>query len=190
MLGRVVRLLEQFLQPVVVVAAPGEPVGEIPKSVLLLHDRARGRGPLEGIAVGLSAIRATATTAFVVGCDAPLLRAAFARRLIELAAKHDAAAALVDGQPQPLPGVYSTQVLDETQRRLADGSMSLRGLLESVDTRWVRAEELEDADPKLQSLMNVNRAEDYFAALATAGFEAPPEVRARLRGPEENRRAN
>ena len=190
MLARVVRILEPILQPLVVVAATGESIGDLPPLVLLRHDRAPDRGPLEGIAVGLSAVRSTAQAAFVTGCDVPLLTAPFVRRLIELAEGHDAAAALVDGQPHPLPGVYSTDLLGEAERRIADGSGSLQGLLEGVDTRWVRAEELVAVDPKLEGLINVNRQEHYFSALRAAGFEVPPELRASLFGGESDRRGD
>ena len=180
MLERVVRLVGEVAAPVVVVAARDETVEFRVDGVQLCRDRVADRGPLEGLAVGLSAVRASAPRAFVCGCDAPLLQAAFAQRLMGLATGHDAAIPLVDGMTCPLPGVYSVGVLDEIDRLLGQGTASLRDLLARIDTRFVPDTELANADPTLQSLQNVNRPEEYFAALAAVGLDAPPEVRERL----------
>jgi hypothetical protein len=53
-------------------------------------------------------------------------------------------------------------------------------LFDTVATRRVEEKELLDVDPRLDTLKNLNHPADYLAALAQAGFEAPPEVVAKF----------
>src|SRR5205809_2559240 len=56
MLQRVVRLLGSVVQPIVVVAAPGQELPPLPHGLLIARDEREARGPLEGLFAGLSAI--------------------------------------------------------------------------------------------------------------------------------------
>src|SRR5919108_6298616 len=56
MLPRVVRLLGEAVAPVVVVAAPGQDVPELPAGIEIVRDPEPGRGPLQGLAAGLVAL--------------------------------------------------------------------------------------------------------------------------------------
>src|SRR6516162_8765549 len=60
LLPRVVRLLRQAVDPVVVVAAPDQDVPPLPDGVAVVRDEAKGRGPLQGLAAGLAALRGQA----------------------------------------------------------------------------------------------------------------------------------
>ena len=51
MLPRVVRLLGEAVDPVVVVAAPEQEVPPVPANVAIVRDEEKGRGPLQGLAV-------------------------------------------------------------------------------------------------------------------------------------------
>src|SRR5437667_11640513 len=84
MLTRVVRLLGQAVQPIVVVAAPGQDVPPVPPHVAVVRDEEKGRGPLQGLAAGLEALRGQAEAAYLSSCDVPFLQPAFVRRLIHL----------------------------------------------------------------------------------------------------------
>src|SRR5215470_5813664 len=84
MLPRVVRLLREVVEPVVVVAAPGQDVPPLPAEVAMVRDEEQGRGPLQGLAAGLASLRGKADAAFLSSCDVPLLRPAFVLRLVEL----------------------------------------------------------------------------------------------------------
>src|SRR5919198_2907358 len=90
LLARVVRLLSEAVESVVVVAAPGQDVPALPPGVEVVRDPldAQGRGPLQGLAVGLEALRGRADAAYLSSCDAPFLRPAFVRRLIDLLGEH------------------------------------------------------------------------------------------------------
>src|SRR5690349_7691008 len=76
MLPRVVRLLAEAVTPIVVVAAPGQDVPELPAGVDVVRDPERGRGPLQGLAAGLEALTGRADAAYLSSCDVPLLRPA------------------------------------------------------------------------------------------------------------------
>ncbi len=170
MLQRVVRLLSRAVDVTVVVAAPGQQLPDLPRAVILAHDRHADRGPLEGLAAGLRALGDRAEFAFVSACDVPLLSPALVRRMIELSAGHDIAVPHVDGFDQTLAAVYRSSILPEVETLLAAGRRRLAELFERVRTRRVTADELSDVDPELQSLTNVNSPEDYQAILARAGF--------------------
>lgn len=171
MLVRVVRVVAAAVEPVVVVASPGQELPDLPAGVVVVRDAAEGNGPLQGLAAGLAALEGRADTAFVVGCDAPFLTAAFVRRLVSLRGAADACVCAPGDFPHPLPGVYAVGVLDRVNDQLAAGALSLRGLLERVPTRLVRPSDLADIDPALDALRNVNTPDDYARALA--GLQSP-----------------
>ena len=170
MLQRVVRLLSQAVDVTVVVAAAGQELPDLPRSVVLAHDRHPDRGPLEGLAAGLRALGDRAEFAFVSACDVPLLSPALVGRMIELSAGHDIAVPHVEGFDEPLAAVYRSSILPEVEALLAADRLRPAELFARVRTRRVTADELSDVDPELQSLTNVNSPEDYRATLKRAGF--------------------
>src|SRR6516164_3640747 len=88
MLPRVVRLLGKAVQPIIVVAAPEQEVPPLPSDVEIVRDAEKGRGPLQGLLAGLTALRGRADAAYLSSCDVPFLRPAFVRRLIDLLGEH------------------------------------------------------------------------------------------------------
>ena len=174
MVQRVVRRLQEVVHPILVVGDPGQPLPDLPPHVLLTHDRRPGRGPLEGIAVGLSALAGQADAAYVTACDVPLLQPEFVRRVVELAVGYDVALPCIDGLDQPLAAVYRTSVLGHIEALLAAGRLRPVFLLDQVRTRRIVPEELRDVDPHLDSLINVNSPTDYQVALTRAGLLSGP----------------
>jgi len=175
MLQRVVRLVGQAVEPVVVVAAAGQELPELPPGVGVLRDRRPDRGPLEGMAVGLRALAGRVEAAFVTACDVPLLVPSLVRRVVELAGGYDAAVPHVGGLDHPLAAVYHTSVLGAIEALLAADRLRPAWLFDQVRTRRIAADELQDVDPGLESLANVNGPADYLAALARSGLEPPDE---------------
>src|SRR5262249_5211979 len=82
MLQRVVRVLREVVDPVVVVAAPGQDVPELPPEVAVVRDEVEGKGPLGGLAAGLTAIEAKADAAYLSSCDVPFLKPEFVQLMI------------------------------------------------------------------------------------------------------------
>jgi molybdopterin-guanine dinucleotide biosynthesis protein A len=167
MLQRVVRLLGSVVSPLVVVAAPDQPLPELPAAVSVTRDEREGRGPLEGLRAGLKALPADVDAAYVTSCDVPLLVPAFAVCMIELMSDADIAVMEIDGFPHPLSAVYRRSTLPHVEALLAEDRLRPAFLFDAVRTRRVRPDEMTAVDPQLLTLRNLNTREDYEQALAT-----------------------
>ncbi len=173
MLQRVVRLLSTVVDPIVVVAAAGQSLPDLPADVIVTSDEQPGRGPLEGLRAGLKALPETIEGAYVTSCDVPLLVPAFVERLIALRGNHDIAVMDVDGFPHPLSAIYSRDTLPHVEALLAQDRLRPVFLFDAVRTRRVTPEEMTVVDPELRTLRNLNTSDDYRAALADAGLPIP-----------------
>jgi molybdopterin-guanine dinucleotide biosynthesis protein A len=179
MLERVMRLLGEVADPLVVVAARDQELPKLPSSVLVARDDNPDRGPLEGLRVGLSRLAQWADSveaAYATSCDVPLLVPEFVRRMIELLGTSEIAVPVEQGQHHPLAAVYRTSVVPHIERLLSEDRRRPAFLFDAVPTRRVEVAELRGVDPNLHTLANLNRSEDYYAALRVAGFEPPPEI--------------
>jgi molybdopterin-guanine dinucleotide biosynthesis protein A len=168
MLPRVVRLLGEAVSPIVVVAAPGQNVPPLPPGVEIVRDPVPDRGPLCGLYAGLTALRGRADAAYLSSCDAPFLRPAFVRRLIDLLGKHAICVPESGGYRHPLAAVYRVEVAALAERLLAEGRSRPADLFEELPTRVVTSYELADVDPALRTLRNLNTPADYEAAARDA----------------------
>jgi molybdopterin-guanine dinucleotide biosynthesis protein A len=168
MLPRVVRLLGEAVTPLVVVAAPGQDVPPLPAEVEIVRDPEQGRGPLQGLAAGLAALRGRAEAAYLSSCDVPFLRPAFVRRLIDLLGENAICVPDAGGYRHPLAAVYRVEVAAVAERLLAEGRARPAFLFDAVPTRVVTVEELRDVDLALETLRNLNTPAEYEAALGDA----------------------
>jgi molybdopterin-guanine dinucleotide biosynthesis protein A len=190
MLQRVVRLLGQVVSPIVVVAAPGQELPPMPGPnpspmrgegrVIVARDEREGRGPLEGLLAGLTAIAPHAEAAYATSCDVPLLAPGFVRQMIERLGDREIAVPAESGFAHPLAAVYRTSVVPHIRELLAADQFRTALLFDRVQTCRVPVEELKGVDPQLATLQNVNRPDDYLAALAAAGFQPDPATLAAL----------
>jgi molybdopterin-guanine dinucleotide biosynthesis protein A len=184
MLQRVVRLLRQVVQPIVIVAAPDQelpPLGA--PRVIVVRDEREGRGPLEGLKAGLTAVEGQADAAYATSCDVPLLVPAFVEYMIGCLGEDDAAVPVEDRFYHPLAAVYRTSVLPQIRALLAADQLRPAFLFDRVKTCRVPVADLTSVDPSLSTLRNLNHPADYLSALAEAGFEAEAEVLAALDPP-------
>lgn len=172
MLQRVVRLLGEIIAAgnIVVVAAPGQTLPELPTGVSVAHDSRRNRGPLEGLAAGLRSLSGRADAVYATSCDVPLLVPGFVGRMFDLLGEHDIAVPRDGQHHHPLAAVYRLNVLVHVQRLLDADRLRPRVLFDEVNTREVPVDELRSVDPKLSTLENLNHPEEYRSALAAAGF--------------------
>ncbi len=169
LLQRVVRVLSDALEPVLVVSSPRQRLPRLPGNVEIVPDQVSGRGPLQGLAAGLEAISRQASAAFVCGCDAPFLRPDFVRRLAHLAGEADVAVPHEDGRLHPLAAVYRVSALPAIHEMLDAGTRRLGTLTERCCCRRVPGSVLREVDPGLESLRNINTPDEYDRALADAG---------------------
>jgi molybdopterin-guanine dinucleotide biosynthesis protein A len=167
MLHRAVRVIRGVINPVVVVAAPGQEVPVLPAGVRVVHDDVEGRGPLGGLAAGLHALTGECEAAYLSGCDVPLLQAEFVRAVSALAEGTQLTVPLIAGRLHPLAAVYSLDVLPVVLAQLAAGDLRMTRLTELVPTRFLTEADFATVDAELESLQNVNTPEEYENVLRT-----------------------
>lgn len=173
LLQRVVRVLGAVVSPLVVVAAEGQQLPELPPEVLTTCDDMNNPGPLGGIAAGMRALSGRATAAYCTSCDVPLLRTEFVRQITEELGDADLVMPQEGKFPHPLAAVYRLTLEDTIRGLLAAGRMRPVFLLEECRSRVIDIEELRRSDPGLESLCNTNTPEEYAAALKAAGLPGP-----------------
>jgi molybdenum cofactor guanylyltransferase len=175
LLQRVVGIVARVVDgPVVVVRAPGQELPALPSGVTIAADAREGRGPLQGLAAGLSAVGDDAGWAYVSSTDVPLLHPAFVAVVLHAAEREDVDVALpvAHGFRHPLAAAYRTALLPEVERLIAEDRMKPAFLFERVRVRelgeaeLLRDRELAEADPELLSLLNVNDPSEYERARA------------------------
>lgn len=161
--------------PVVLVRAPGQALPALSVEIEIVEDARPDRGPLEGMAAGLRAVRGRAAIAFVSAADVPFLVPEFvSRSLRSLEGDADAVVPVVAGQSYPLSAAYRVDVLANVESRLARDELRMRSLLDDLSVRWLDERMLladpglRAADPGLDSLRNVNTPAEYEEALAYA----------------------
>jgi len=186
--------------PVVVVAAPGQALPELPDGVTVVEDPVEGLGPMQGLAAGLAAVADRAETAFVCSTDLPFLHPAYVRRVLRaLTGDYDVALPVARGFRQPLAAAYRTRIAGLVADLLAQGNqrpgMIFKhcAVLQLDDAALLDDALLAKLDPELDSVVNVNTPEEYtaardreppeiiverFGALAKGGGHRPNPVRA------------
>ena len=173
--------------PVVVVRAPGQDLPDLPKGMLITDDPRDGKGPVQGIAAGLAALRGRADVAFISSTDMPFLHPAFAGRVLrvlENSETTDVALPLARGFRQPLAAAYRVSLAETADRLVAEDQLRPAFLfgqctVETLDDAALKQDPLLAAlDPDLDSVVNVNTPADYQAARARPA----PEVTVQLFG--------
>lgn len=172
MLARVVRIVSVAVLPenIVVVAAEGQTLPNLPVPITIARDQHPERGPLEGLAAGLEAIAERVDAVFATACDVPLLVPDFINAMFRELEKHEIAVPKEGEFFHPLAAVYRTSLLPVVRELLERDQRRASLLFEAAGTKEVDAEELRSVDPELWSLKNLNRPEDYSAALRVAGL--------------------
>lgn len=170
LLQRVVRLLREVLSPIVVVAAPGQELPDLPSDVLIARDEREAQGPIGGMAAGFAALRGQVTAAYVSACDVPLLKPAVVRLICEQLGAADVVIP-VDGQfPQPLAAVYRLTLEPRLQEMLETGQLRVVRLWDGATVKQIAIETLRDLDPDLDSFRNANTPDEFAAIRLRAGL--------------------
>jgi molybdopterin-guanine dinucleotide biosynthesis protein A len=186
LLRRVVGIVGRAVDgPVVVVRAPRQTLPALPDAVEVVDDAREGRGPLQGLAAGLAAVRDRAAAAYASSTDVPLLHTRFIRRVLAaLDDDVDVVLPEVAGFRHPLAAVYRTELVDVVERLIAEDRMRPAFLFEACRVRRLDADALladpalAALDPGLDSVLNLNEPSDYDAARARPA----PEVAVRVFG--------
>jgi molybdenum cofactor guanylyltransferase len=171
MLERVVRLAGTVARPIVVVAAPGQELPALATDVAVVRDQVSGRGPLQGLAVGLAAFDSSVDLVYATATDVPFLEPRWMTRLVELCSGYHLVIPHVAGFYHPLAALYRpAAVLPAIESLLLADRLRPVFLVDAVNTRVVDEIEMKAIDPVLDTLRNLNYPEDYERALADAGF--------------------
>ncbi len=163
LLQRIVRIVGEVVQEVIVVAAYGQDLPPLPPNVRRINDQIPESGPLAGFAAGLDDCQTDA--AFLTACDVPFLMTEFIvtlfTRLNESSC--DAVVPFLDGF-HPLSAVYRISIRPVVERRLVERQLRVKDLFHEIPFEtWHPGS---DAEPIRQMLRNINTPEDYAAALA------------------------
>jgi molybdopterin-guanine dinucleotide biosynthesis protein A len=153
--------LRRMFPEVVVVAAPGQDLPDMP--VTLVRDDVAYQGPVGGLCYGLAA--SSGVFSFVTSCDSAFLNTTLVAHLVSQIAGHDVVVPHWDGRLQPLHAVYRRSVLPLLQAQLERGELRPVYLFDKVRTRRVDEEEIRRFDPDGSSFFNMNTPEDYAAAV-------------------------
>jgi molybdenum cofactor guanylyltransferase len=169
LLQRVVRILKQVVDPIVVVAARDQELPRLPSDVTILRDETPDLGPLAGMWAGLAALVERGLEAgYVSGCDTPLITPEFVRTVIGSLGGHELAVPKDGEFYHPLAGVYRTSLAPRIRALLDAGRLRPLFLIEESDARKIEPGELRRVDPELDSLRNANTADEYEALLTRA----------------------
>lgn len=180
MLMRVTRILAQVVDPIVVVAAPDQPLTELGVPVTYVRDRVPDRGPLEGLAVGIDALKDDVDCVYATSCDVPLLVADFVRYLTRVIGDHEIAVPKEEKYFHPLAAVYRVSVLPKIEELLSADRLRPMFLFNAVETLAIPVSQLTKVDPQLTTLMNLNSPDDYVNALGIAGYDLSKKLLAEL----------
>ena len=171
--------------PGVVVRAPGQALPPLPAGVEIIEDAREGRGPLQGLAAGLSALDGRADAAFLSSTDVPFLHPAFVRRVVAaLDDETDVVLPRARGHQQPLSAAYRTSLRPVVERLLAANRLRPAFLFESCRVKRLDEDALladrtlASLDARLDSVLNLNEPDDYESARARPA----PEVAVRRFG--------
>lgn len=172
MLQRVVRVLREVLDPVIVVAAEGQDVPALPEGIEIVRDEHEGLGPLLGLVTGLRAIKGKADGVYLSSCDVPFLTSPFVTRVVKSALGEGPGVGLplavvpcIDGHLHPLAAAYSLGVLPIAAAELEARHLRMTELFMLFRTHFLDEAELREIDPQLNSLRNVNTPSEYEQAL-------------------------
>lgn len=157
LLARTARVAEDAGLSVVIIGRARPAAWPLPAAVFLPDD-VPGLGPLGALTTML---RRASEPILALACDLPRLDADALRWLAARTPGPHGVAALREGEAEPLFSVYTPDCLPIAEARLADGRLSLRGLIEAADFTQVDAPAWVAA-----RLVNVNTPEDWAGVSA------------------------
>lgn len=127
--------------------------------VKVVADSAPGRGPLEGLASALEAMRTE--WAFAIGCDMPLVQEAVMRLLWNaITPRTQAACARLDGYLEPLHAFYSASCLPAARRALDGGERRIKSFFGEIELTVVEEESFRLLPGYRRSFGGVNTPEE------------------------------
>ena len=180
-LDGIVGQIEKITDKIVVVGnAMDSPDRQLSSNIVFEQDRRSGRGPLEGIRVGLQRLSNSVQFAFVTSCDVPLLNPALIRFLYQNIGKYPAIVPVDGNRVFGMTAIYRTSLHHAIDQRINAGQLRVSELADAVGAKKIPVESLIEIDPNLDSLTNINSTQDYLELLKRFGLACPPQLERKL----------
>lgn len=128
----------------------------------IVADRWPGQGPLAALITVF--LDTPATSVLLLPVDAPLMRPALLRRILELRPGQKAVCCQGPGGLEPLLAWYGRGCLPMAQKMIRQDEWRLRMLLNRVNPRLISREEVCALDPDDLSFLNLNFPQDLERA--------------------------
>ena len=119
-------------------------------------------GPLMGLYTGITSCQVPWVLA--APCDTPFLEPRVLQVILAHPRTADVVAVEIDGQPQPLPALYSARCAEVAGTLLSSGSRALRDLLHSVEVSVVPEVTVRRVDPQLATFLDLDTVQDLRRA--------------------------
>ena len=153
---------------------------QLPDSVSITQDQRPDKGPLEGIRVGLEDLSSDCEYAYVSSCDVPLLTGNLVEFLFARIGDADAIVPTKGPRQYGMTAIYRTRLHTAVNQRIQQNKLRVCDLAEGFKVTNIDAKELRVVDPELDTLTNINSAEDYFCLLKRFGQQCPEGLLQRL----------
>jgi len=128
----------------------------------MFRDIIPGRGSLGGLYTGLKAC--AGDYAFLVACDMPFLSKEAIMYILERAQGYDVVVPRISGMLEPLHALYSQRCLPYIEELLAAEDLKIIDFFHKAKVLEVPGEDLQQFDPQLLFIMNINTPDDLNEA--------------------------
>ena len=179
-LETIVAALASVTQRIVLVGNVDPTKHQLPDSVVVLQDELEGKGPIEGIRVGLRSLVEDCQYAFVSSCDVPLLTGDVVRFLFTQLDYRDAIVPTKGDRRYGMTAIYHTSLHTAIAERVEQNLLRVCDLAAGFDVVELDANTLHVVDAELDSLTNINSAADYFRLLERFGQQCPEDLKRKL----------
>lgn len=170
LVARTASVLGSVCDVVVVVAAEGQELPDLPDGVSIVRDEQDDQGPLQGMASGMRALP-DADRVFVAATDMPWLHPEMVHELLASLDDADVAAPTHEGRVYPLTAAYRASMLAVIDGLLNAGERRARAAVDAAP----RAVLIPVAQlPHPATLRNVNTPEELAQARQQAASGHPP----------------
>ncbi len=165
-LDRLLAVLEPCFSEILLVTR--QPDRYADQSLTIVDDIYDDRSSLTGIHAGL--VHANSEHTFVVPCDAPFLRPAMVRLLLEaLDPEIDILVPSVGGHFQPLCAIYSKRCIPAIERQLDQRDYQIYRFYHQMKVKTLSEHTIKQIDPQMVSFFNVNTPAALVESQAVAG---------------------
>lgn len=118
------------------------------------------KGPMTGI---YSVLKVPGVSeVFVTACDMPFINVILMKFLIgRWKSGMDALIPFYRKMPEPLFGIYSSNIAEAMASSIREGNRSLKDFLERTNVHYIDEQAVRQRDPEGKSFVNINTLEDY-----------------------------